>query len=362
MECKKCGAEVNGAFCTNCGTSVNDEVVLNQEQPKKAKKPIFKKWWFWVAIVVVLIIIIASVSGGDDSGSSSSGGSSAISLESANVVEDTVQYEIINVFKSSKVQAPMGGGLYYSPESGNEYIIVEAKVKSLLSQATDLNEVLTMSLTVNGQVYAATAYELSANDSDVSQSWAIEPLTETKMYFACQVPIGVSTDGMVLSVTSGGKTSTTPVSIADFESEKTFIEIGKEITDGETLSATVEKVYFTSKISPSNPDGFYSYYEAENGKIYLAMKVKVKNLKGDDLQCEDIAGVKCVYNDKYEYDAASCVEEDEGSDLTYTSITSIAPLDTTVMYYYIEMPKDAENGGSEISMYILGETYYYKVG
>lgn len=347
---------------TNNTVQQNASPQFTTETNSKKKKPIFKKWWFWVAIVVVLIIIIVSVSGGDDSGSGSSGGSSSISLEGANVVEDTVQYEIINVFKSSKVQAPLGGGLYYTPESGNEFIIVEAKVKSLLAQSTDLSEVLTMSLTVNGQAYAATAYELSENDSDVSQAWAIEPLAETKMYFACQVPKGVSTDGMVLNVISGGKTSTTPVSITDFESKKSFIEIGKEITDGETLSATVEKVYFTSKISPSNPDSYYSYYEAENGKIYLAMKVKVKNLKGDDLQCEDIAGVKCVYNDKYEYDAASCVEEDEGSDLTYTNITSIAPLDTTVMYYYIEMPKDAENGSSEISMYILGETYYYQVG
>lgn len=48
MNCKKCGAELNGNTCPNgC-------------KPQKEKKPLFKKWWFWVIVGVIVIGIVAS--------------------------------------------------------------------------------------------------------------------------------------------------------------------------------------------------------------------------------------------------------------------------------------------------------------
>lgn len=344
----------------------NENNVLTNEgtvQETKKKKPIFKKWWFWAAIVVVLIIIIsvASSGGSEDSSAGGSFVSGSIDPTGNNTVSDTVEYQIYNVFKTEKLAAPVGSGLYYTPESGKEYIVVAMNVKNLRSETTMIEDLISTSLKVNGKDYAGSDYALSDNDTSIDSWSSIDALETKKVYFAFSVEKGVSTDGMVLTVNVNGKSSSTPVSISEYESKKESLVIGKEITDGETLSATVEKVYYTSKIMPTNPDSYYTYYEAESGKTYLALKVKVKNLKGDDLQCEDIAGVKCVYNEKYEYSANSCVEEDEGADLTYTNITSIAPLDTTVMYYFMEIPKDAEGGNMEVEMYLLGQSYYYTV-
>lgn len=86
MYCKKCGQEINGKFCSHCGTEneiTEDSKIDNVEGPldsteipnkniwktkydnkNKPKKPFYKKWWFWV-IIVILIIGIGENMGAD---------------------------------------------------------------------------------------------------------------------------------------------------------------------------------------------------------------------------------------------------------------------------------------------------------
>lgn len=92
MFCQKCGKEVTGNFCENCGTAVNASQPMPQpatqtevqppvqppvqqpyvpqatppESPKKVKNPIYKKWWFWVIIAFVLFLVIIGFGGGSD--------------------------------------------------------------------------------------------------------------------------------------------------------------------------------------------------------------------------------------------------------------------------------------------------------
>lgn len=329
-----------------------------------AKKPIFKKWWFWVIIAVVLVIAIAVISSGGDSSSGDSEETTvtgSIDPTGNNVVEDIAEYQIYDVFTTETIQAPIGSSLAFTAGEGNEFIVVAMKVKNLKSESERVSDLVEATLNVNGKDYSASDYTLTDGDTSVDGYSSIDALETAKVYFSFKVKKGTSTDGMVLTVKIGEQEASTPVSLSDYEAQKAKLEINKEITDGDTLSATVEKVYYTDIIEPTTPASYYRYYEAESGKTYLALKVRVKNLKGDDLACDEIAGAKCVYNDKYEYTASSCVEEDGGSDITYSNITSIAPLDTTVMYYFMEIPEDAEGGDMEVEFYVLGQAYYYTV-
>lgn len=349
MKCPKCQTEYESAFCPNCGAG----------EITKKKKSILKKWWFWViAVILVLVIVIAASGGSDDSGNASIS-KDTINTESVNIVNNVAEYEIKRVFVTTKLSALVEGYGVYEADAGKEYVVVDANVKNLTSQWADANELIKMSFNIGGTDYSATNFVVSENDIDSFSG--IDALETTKMYFAVQVPQGTSTEDITLSVTCGGKVSSCKISVSEYEKQKNMLVIGKEITDGETVSAVVEKVTFTNKVAPTITSGYHSYYEPANGKTFLDVKIKVKNLKGNDLQCDSIAGIKCVYDSKYEYSAQSCVEEDDGTDLTYSNITSIAPLDSTYMHYFMEVPKEVENGSVELEIYIAGDLYYYTV-
>ena len=353
MFCQKCGTENIGTVCTNCGNNLQSQSV---EKPKK--KSIYKRWWFWlIAVVAILIIIIGASSGGDSGDSGSSVSTGEIKTDSTNVVENVAEYEINRVFVTTKLEALLGDSLYYEAEAGNEYIVVDVDVKNLTSQWADAETLIKASLDIGGVTYNAVNYVVS--EESIDSYSGIDALATSRMYFAVQVPRGTNAEDMTMTIICGGKTSTCKVSVSEYEAQKEYITLGKEYTDNSTMNVKFEKVFFTNRLDPSRTDGYYSYYEAENGKKYLVTKLRVKNLKGSSLSDEDVTGIKCVYDGKYNYDGFICTEAEDGSDLDV--YTSIEPLDTRTMYYLIEVPEEVEKGSSELEIYLMGETYYLKV-
>ncbi len=348
MFCPNCGTENIGAVCTNCGNNLQPQVT---EKPKK--KSILKKWWFWlIAVVVLLFIIIVASSGGDEGGSIVKG---EIKTDSTNVVENVAEYEINRAFVTTKLESLMGDSLFYEAESGKEFIVVDADVKNLTTQWADAETLIKASLDIGGVTYNAVNYVVSEDSIDPYSG--LDALATSRMYFAVQVPIGTNADDMTLTIICGGKTSACKISVSEYEAKKERFTLGKEYTDNETMNVTIEKVFFTKRLDPPRTDGYYRYYEAENGKKYLVAKIKVKNLKGSSLSDEDILGIKCIYKEKYNYDGFICAEAKDGSSLDVYE--SIAPLDTRTMYYLVEVPEEVESETSELEIYLMGETYYY---
>lgn len=127
MFCQKCGKEVTGNFCENCGTAVNTSQPVPQpetqtevqppvqqpyapqatptELPKKVKQPIYKKWWFWVIIVFALIIVIASFGGGDDTdGDASTSISKDAVTQSADTTNDRTKVTVVDFSAMSETE------------------------------------------------------------------------------------------------------------------------------------------------------------------------------------------------------------------------------------------------------------------
>lgn len=139
------------------------------------------------------------------------------------------------------------------------------------------------------------------------------------------------------------------------------VVLGKTIST-DNFELTVNDVYFDAALYPPHASGYYHYFEAADGKTYLIISCSVKNLKGTDLKYDSIAGVSCVYNEKYRYDSFLVIEEDGGADLNnFTNMYSISPLDSGNLYYLIEMPQEVETGSIVISIRVANECYTYSV-
>lgn len=134
--------------------------------------------------------------------------------------------------------------------------------------------------------------------------------------------------------------------------ETTIIEDFAEIT--------VKSNTFGKRIDPPSPGSFYSYYEnKEADQIYLDTVISTKSLLTAAKRSDEFIKVKIVYDNKYEYTTFSVIEEDGGSNFTYTNITSIEPLQTGVLHFLASLPTEVEADGKSLKAVITinGEEY-----
>ncbi|MBT2289006.1 bZIP transcription factor [Paenibacillus albidus] len=127
---------------------------------------------------------------------------------------------------------------------------------------------------------------------------------------------------------------------------------------------TVTKTSFAKKVIPSSPGDFYTYYEAkEPGTTYLAITLKVKNLAGAGKSADEFADMKVMYDNQYEYNTFSTLEENGGQDFTYTNISTIEPLKYGTLVYLAEVPVEVQTGEKPVyaDIQIEGQTYRYTV-
>lgn len=140
----------------------------------------------------------------------------------------------------------------------------------------------------------------------------------------------------------------------------------KEIKTGEVVSVddycelTVNDTKFDKIISPPNAEGVYSYYEAEGeGKTLFESVINIKNLLPDGKMADEFLSVKILYN-KYEYGTFSTIEYDDGSDFTYTNITSIEPLTNGALHFLATVPESMENDNKPLAIIIKANNKEFK--
>lgn len=123
---------------------------------------------------------------------------------------------------------------------------------------------------------------------------------------------------------------------------------------------TVKSNTFGKVINPPSPGSFYSYYEnKEDDQIYLDTVISIKSLLTSAKSSDEFADVKIVYDNKYEYNSFSIIEDQGGADFTYTNITGIEPLQTGTIHFLSSVPVQVESDGKPLKAVITvnGETY-----
>lgn len=126
---------------------------------------------------------------------------------------------------------------------------------------------------------------------------------------------------------------------------------------------SIDFVNIAQKITPPTPDSYYSYYEADNGKVYVDFCFSYKNTSAAALDADEIIEAVLIYDGKYEYDGFDIIEEDNRGDFTYANISEIDPLCTEYLHYLFEVPEEVETSGKAILIeFTIDETEYtYKV-
>jgi|SRR5699024_565733 len=150
----------------------------------------------------------------------------------------------------------------------------------------------------------------------------------------------------------------------DEDYERTNINLSDAFEIKDKSEITLIDVELTDIIKPSKTDGAYLYYEVEEpDAIFLDIIVDVKNLQNSSKNSEEFVEVRVKYENKYEYYANPVIETDGGSNLTYAGSTSIDPLKTRKLHYFVELPEEVKENTNDLEIIIDTETnehYYYK--
>ncbi|WP_433943447.1 bZIP transcription factor [Paenibacillus sp. SN-8-1] len=139
---------------------------------------------------------------------------------------------------------------------------------------------------------------------------------------------------------------------------------GKALTIDGIAEFTVLKSRFSKKVEPSSPTSVYTYYEAKGSDTtYLVLVTKIKNLADSGKTADEIVNAKIKYDDKYEYTSFTVIEEDNGANFDYTTISPISPLSSSKVLFLAEVPKEVESSNKQLTaeVSVNGVTYQYKI-
>lgn len=291
--------------------------------------------------------------------------STPLSADGVNVLKDAAEFSLVYCYTDDKVIPPKPNGAYsYSQaDEGMTYLVLVMDVKNLGEESVDVGDLLQVELSVGKQEIIAIAKMETDRGTSLDRNCNIAPLVTARVHYLFEIPEDQQPEVLSLRVKSGDRIIKGEVSCAELARRNRELAIGDTVTDEQTITATVEDVFLTATLKPENPGRYYHYFEADSDKTYLVMKIFVKNLDSRDLDYDTIAGVKCIYDGKYEYSGFTVFEEDDGADLSsYTNINAMAPLEENHIYFLMEIPKEAESGPLTIELYVAGQYCHFNVG
>lgn len=349
MKCPKCQTEYESQFCPNCGATAN------KQKNSKSQKGL----WVLLALIAVIAIGVLGISIFSHS---------EIDLESNNVVEGVVEYKINRVFTTDVIESLLLKEEYvHSADDGQEFVVIDTVVKNLKSTEAKADDLIDLSLTINGKEYSANGYIITEDYADEDKT--IPSQATARVYYAVSIQTGENTDDMTLKAVCGGKDASCDISASMYENKKERLILNKEYTDNSTKSITVEEVWFTDSVEPTDYEKYtqYEYYYAEEGKIILAVKMSVENLANEPLYLNDIAGIEC-HHTQGSSEGFYCVEGELGTTRTLEKYDefirdkpSIEPQKTGTVYCLIQVPESVANESVELETYLAGGTYFYQV-
>lgn len=264
---------------------------------------------------------------------------------------------LLRAFASHTVQPPIMNdfwGVADAATSGNTFVIVSAKVKNLGTKDAALADLLEASIKpeASGTPIVAVDYAIIKHGTHYERHPTIAAKATELCYFAFSVAEGSENDTYALTLTTpDGSTKDVTFCAKDFSNSS--ISVGQTVSD-DTEELTLDKVYFSTKLSPTNSD---FYMKADEGNIFFIVKVTAKNLSDSELTYASLAGVRCVFNETEEYPGACLFEENDGTRLSnFPGQSSLAPEDTGVCYYVFEVPEELQDAPKIVTLY-AGEFY-----
>lgn len=282
-----------------------------------------------------------------------------LSLEQKNSVENYIDFTLVKIQTSKKIEAAMSGGLYYeNSNTGETYIDVILEVTNTGTEAISSEDVITaIAVNASGSEYTNTLYVVETDsNSNVSQYESIAPLSAVRLH--CGISVPENETELTIKLNINGSVYACDYKLGETLANTIPLAVGQSVEDEDYASIQLQSVEYTSDLLPSNTSSYYTHYEVDNAdNIYLVTKFDVTNYQGTAKQQDSFVSVKAVYMDKYTYTGFVVVEDTDGEG--FGRYESIDPLSTRHLFVLIEVPKVVMDKPAELSITFNGKEYSY---
>ena len=124
----------------------------------------------------------------------------------------------------------------------------------------------------------------------------------------------------------------------------TFFSVDEPVKT-DIVEFTVDKIGKTNMIEQSNKSGYYSYYEADNGKTFVYLHGDIKNVGKQLIDCKSMY-IQYVFDSGYEY-TGQIVLEKEGE---FETFSYLDPLESGKFYIFTDIPNDLVGNGETVTV------------
>lgn len=291
-----------------------------------------------------------------------------LDFKSINIFKDYAELTFISFEAVAQVNPPIIGATYSytvftSEKEGMIYLDMNATLKNISNTSNQISSLFTFSVNYNGTDYNGFIVSEKADGSDFDRYATLAPLESATIHFLVEIPKEACEGEIDIQISGNEQVYKGNFSYQEFQTPKKYVAINEVLEYSDISQLTLINVEYANILKPRKATGYYSYFEVEDpNKIFLILTVEVKNLKGNDLRYDNIAGVFALYNEKYNYDSFVVYEKEGGKDISnYTNISSISPLSSNRIYFVIEAPKEVQEGKVEIQLNYGGNKYFMEV-
>lgn len=140
------------------------------------------------------------------------------------------------------------------------------------------------------------------------------------------------------------------------------LNIGTSYSVSNSYEFTLESLTYGDKITSKNyldNTGYYQYYEAGNGNVYVDACIKYKNTANSAIEVIDIfQSMKLTYK-TYEYNGSIALEKDDRTDFEVSPLfVNINPLTSRYVHILFEIPQYVANEGFDIELILSNGDIY----
>lgn len=296
-------------------------------------------------------------------------------------IEDACEFYIDYTDITDEVYPPSVGSwyTYYTAEDGKLYVDLCVAYKNLDTSDQAADEAMNATLIYGGK-YKYDGFSIieeeSRSDFTYSNITSIAPLSTEYLHYLFAVPeeIGDSEGALSIILNIEGNQYSVVVregiegDVASLN-ENAVVKTNGNVTAGEVIAVMntcefyVDYSNIDTVIEPPQPADYYTYYEADDGKVFVDFCVAYKNWKSTGIRADDVISAKLTYAGKYEYTGSAMIEQESRGDFTYANITDIAPLTTEYVHILFAVPEEVESSTDSvvIDFTIGGNTYSYTV-
>ena len=281
----------------------------------------------------------------------------AISIEETNTIEDYIKYDVLYSEVSDTIEPPIISSTYqylYPKSNDNTLIDIVFKITNISQEtikATDLKGQFTIN---DEKINTITVF----NETDTKLCLDGDILANKTYIIHMYGEVSKETDfnqDITFELTANKQKSVLTYQLNELSLKQTLTK--KDKISSDDIVITIKDIITENTIHPTYKATAYFYYKADEGIIFKAIKVNIKNAGNKEISTSSLVGIKAkIDNTKYN---GYIIAEDEKQQNILTS-TTIAANESRTAYFVVEIPEEDKNKDIDFTIYFNNQFYNIK--